>query len=336
VIDMSLMAKLIVAGPDAAAVLSRLSANDVIREIGRLVYTQWLNQAGGIVADLTVTRLAEEKFLVIASDIIHRRIEPLIRREARDGEVVTITDVTSGTTLLTVQGPASRELISRLTDADLSNDSFPYLSARQVHVGYALVLAVRVTYVGELGWELHVPAEYAAGVYDDLLSAGADLGVRPVGLSAMSCLRLEKGYRDMGVDIDNTDNPIEAGLGFAVAWDKPGGFTGRDALVAARAAGPPKNRVVGLTIEDRDADLFGNEPVFLGDTWVGYVRAAAYGHTVGGPVALAQVTCADGVTAEWLKAGEFRVLGSERHWPARLQIGPFYDPQRLRILDESR
>ena len=134
-----------------------------------------------------------------------------------------MTDVTSGTTLLTVQGPASRELISRLTDADLSNEAFPYLSARQVHVGYAPVLAMRVTYVGELGWELHVPTEYAAGVYDDLMSAGADLGIRPVGLSAMSSLRLEKGYRDMGVDIDNTDNPIEAGLGFAVAWDKPAG-----------------------------------------------------------------------------------------------------------------
>ena len=335
VIDMSLMAKLIVQGPHAAAVLSRLSANDVTREVGRLVYTQWLNDRGGIVADVTVTRLADEKFMVVASDIIHRRIEPLIRRETRQDEVVTSTDVTSGTTLLTVQGPASRELISRLTDADLADGSFPYLSARQVHVGYAPVLAARVTYVGELGWELHVPAEYAAGVYDDLMSAGADLGVRPVGLSAMSSLRLEKGYRDMGIDIDNTDNPIEAGLGFAVAWDKPGGFIGRDSLLAARAAGPPKDRVVGLIVEDRDCDLFGNEPVLLHGGWVGYVRAAAYGYTVGGPVALAQVSCADGVTAAWLKAGDFRVRTNDRDWPARLQIAPFYDPQRLRILAEQ-
>jgi len=334
VIDMSLMAKLIVQGPDAAAVLSRLSANDVSREVGRLVYTQWLNHAGGIVADVTVTRLAEEKFLVIASDIIHRRIEPLIRRDTSAGEVATVTDVTSGTTLLTVQGPASRELITRLTDADLSNNSFPYLSARQVHVGYAPVLAARVTYVGELGWELHVPAEYAAGVYDDLMAAGADLGIRPVGLSAMSGLRLEKGYRDMGIDIDNTDNPIEAGLGFAVAWDKPGGFIGREALLRARAQGPPRHRVVGLIVEDPDADLFGNEPVLLGGEWAGYVRAAAYGYTVGGPVALAQVSCPDGVTAQWLKAGDFRVRTHAGDWPARLQVAPFYDPQRLRILDE--
>jgi len=335
VIDMSLMAKLIVQGPDAAAVLSRLSANDVAREPGRLVYTQWLNEAGGIVADVTVTRLAEEKFLVVASDIIHRRIEPLIRRQTRPGEVATVTDVTSATTLLTVQGPASRELISRLTDADLSNDSFPYLSARHLDVGYAPVLAMRVTYVGELGWELHVPAEYAAGVYDDLMAAGSDLGIANVGLSAMSGLRLEKGYRDMGVDIDNTDNPIEAGLGFAVAWDKPGGFIGRDALLAARAEGPPRHRVVGLIVEDPDADLFGNEPVFSSGQWVGYVRAAAYGYTAGGPVGLAQVQSEDGVTAQWLKAGGFTVRADERDWPARLQIAPFYDPQRLRILDHA-
>ena len=334
VIDMSLMAKLVVQGPDAAAVLSRLSANDVAREPGRLVYTQWLNTAGGIVADLTVTRLAQEKFLVIASDIIHRRVEPLIRREGRPGEFVTVTDVTSATTLLTVQGPASRELIGRLTDIDLSNFAFPYLSCQEVHVGYAPVLAMRVTYVGELGWELHVPTEYAAGVYDDLMSAGADLGIRPVGLSAMSSLRLEKGYRDMGIDIDNSDNPIEAGLGFAVAWDKPGGFIGRDALLAAKAEGPPRDRVVGLLVDDTEADLFGNEPVYLNGTRVGYVRAAAYGYTVGGPVALAQVSNPDGVTAEWLKSGGFTVHADTAKWPAKLQIAPFYDPKRVRILAE--
>ena len=333
-IDMSLMAKLLVQGPDAGAVLSRLSANDVLQGPGRLVYTQWLNEAAGIVADVTVTCLEPDRFLVIASDLIHRRIEPLIRRAVLPGEVVTVADITSGTTLLTVQGPASRELIGRLTDADLSNAAFPYLSARQIHVGYAPVLAIRVTYVGELGWELHVPVEYAAGVYDDLLAAGADLGFRLVGLSAMSSLRLEKGYRDMGVDIDNTDNPLEAGLGFAVAWDKPGGFIGRHALVAARSAGPPEHRVVSLIVEDPAVDLFGNEPVFLGDKWAGYVRAAAYGYTVGGAVGLAQVQCPDGVTPEWLKAGGFRVHTPAGDVPARLQLAPLYDPQRLRILDK--
>ena len=333
VLDMTLMAKLIVQGPDAAAVLSRLSANHVTAAIGRIVYTQWLNEAGGIVADVTVTWLDPEKFLVIASDVIHRRIEPMIRRETGPGEFVTVTDVTSGTTLLSVQGPASRELLSRLTDGDLSNTSFPYLSARPLHVGYAPSLAVRVTYVGELGFELHVPAEYGAGVYDDLMAAGADLGVRPVGLAAMTSLRLEKGYRDFGVDIDNTDTPLAAGLGFAVAWDKPGGFVGRDALAKVRAEGPPRTRVVGLLATDPGVDLFGNEPVRRDGRWVGYVRAAAYGHTVGAAVGLAQVSCPDGVTGDWLGQGGFTVqTGAGGEVPARLQIAPFYDPQRLRIL----
>ena len=333
VLDMSLMAKLIVQGPDAGAILGRLSANDVTLGPGRLVYTQWLNEAGGIIADVTVTCLDQAKFLVVASDVIHRRIEPLIRRAARPGEIATVTDVTSGTTLLSVQGPASRELIGRLTDADLSNEAFPYLAARQIHVGYAPVLAIRVTYVGELGWELHVPAEYALGVYDDLMAAGGDLGFRPVGLQAMSSLRLEKGYRDMGVDIDNTDNPLQAGLGFAVAWDKPGGFIGRDALLAARAGGPPRHRVVSLAVDDPAIDLFGNEPVLLDGEWVGYIRAAAYGYTVGGGVGLAQVASGDGVTSQWLKGGDFRVRTQAGDVPARLQFAPFYDPQRLRILD---
>jgi glycine cleavage system aminomethyltransferase T len=331
-LDMSLMAKFLVQGPAAAAVLSRVSANDVTLGPGRLVYTQWLNRAGGIVADVTVTCLADDMFLVVASDIIHRRIEPLIRRATRPGEVVTVADVTSGTTLLSVQGPASRELIGRLTDADLSCEAFPYLSARQIHVGYAPVLAIRVTYVGELGWELHVPAEYALGVHDDLMAAGGDLGYRLIGLQAMSGLRLEKGYRDMGVDIDNTDTPLEAGLGFAVAWEKPRGFIGRDALLRARAQGPPRNRIVSLIVDDPAADLFGNEPVLRDGERVGYVRAAAYGYTVGGPVGLAQVACGDGVTGGWLKAGDFRVHTPAGHLPARLQVAPLYDPQRLRIL----
>ena len=334
VLDMTLMAKLIVQGPDAAAVLSRLSANDVTAGLGRIVYTQWLNDVGGIVADVTVTWLEPERFLVIASDVIHRRIEPMIRRETRPGEFVTVTDVTSGTTLLSVQGPASRELLRRLTDCDLTNAAFPYLSARRLHVGYAPALAVRVTYVGELGFELHVPAEYGAGVYDDLMTAGADLGMRPIGLAAMTSLRLEKGYRDFGVDIDNTDTPLAAGLGFAVAWDKPGGFVGRDALVKVRAEGPPRTRVVGLLACDPAIDLFGNEPVRRDGRPVGYVRSAAYGHSLGAAVGLAQVTRTAGVTGEWLDEGGFSVqTGYGAQVPVRLQIAPFYDPKRLRILD---
>jgi 4-methylaminobutanoate oxidase (formaldehyde-forming) len=335
VLDMSLMAKFLVQGPDAAKVLDRLSVSVIDREIGRLVYTQWLNTAGGIATDLTITRLGEEKFLVVTSDLIHRRIEPMIRRETRSDEVVVVTETTSATTLLSIQGPKSRTLLSRLTDADLSNAAFPYLSAKQIHVGYAPVLAARVTYLGELGWELHIPTEYAVGVYDELTAAGADLGFRPVGLAAMSSLRLEKGYRDLGVDIDNTDNPIEAGLGFTIAWDKPGGFVGRDALLEFKAQGPPRDRVVSLFVDDAGEDLFGNEPVMVDGKWVGYVRAAAYGYTLGGPVGLAQVFCEGGVTGDWLREQSFTVHTPHGDLPARLQMAPFYDPARTRILAES-
>jgi 4-methylaminobutanoate oxidase (formaldehyde-forming) len=332
VLDMSLMAKLTVQGPHAAAVLSRLSANDIDREVGRVVYTQWLDAAGGIVADVTVTRLDEQSFMVVSSDITHRGIEPRIRRERRADEVVVVTDTTSATTLLSVQGPCSRALLGLLTDADLSNEAFAYLTAQRIHVGYAPVLAARVTYVGELGWELHVPTEYAAGVWDDLMEHGAGMGIRPVGLGAMSSLRLEKGYRDMGVDIDNTDTPLAAGLGFAVAWDKPGGFVGLEVLLRARAAGPPRQRVVSVFVDDASIDLFGNEPVLCDGTWVGYIRAAAFGHTLGGPVALAQVRCDDGVTGDWLRAHAFEVRTPAGPVKAQLQAAPFYDPTRSRIL----
>jgi glycine cleavage system aminomethyltransferase T/glycine/D-amino acid oxidase-like deaminating enzyme len=331
-LDMSLMAKLIVQGPDALAVLNRLSTSDVDREIGRLVYTQWLDQRGGIMADLTVTRLDEQRFLVVASDVIHRRIEPMIRRATQPGEVVVVTDITSAVTLLSVQGPRSRELISRLSDADLSNEAFPYLTAKQIHVGYAPVLAGRVTYVGELGWELHVPTEYATHVYDELRTVGADLGFRPVGLAAMNSLRLEKGYRDMGVDIDNTDTPLGAGLAFTISWDKPGGFIGRDALLAAKEAGPPQDRVISLAVDDAEVELFGNEPLLHDGKWVGYVRAAAFGHTLGGPVGLAQAHHDDGVTGDWLAGGGFTLHTPSGEVPVRLQIPPLYDPKRLRIL----
>jgi 4-methylaminobutanoate oxidase (formaldehyde-forming) len=332
VLDMSLMAKLTVQGPHAATVLSRLSANDVDREVGRVVYTQWLHAGGGIVADVTVTRTGEQSFLVVASDITHRAIEARIRRECRADEVVVVTDTTSATTLLSLQGPLSRTLLARLSDTDLSNEAFPYLTAQRIHVGYAPVWAVRVTYVGELGWELHVPTEYAAGVWDDLMAYGAEFGIRPVGLGAMASLRLEKGYRDMGVDIDTTDTPLAAGLGFAVAWDKPGGFVGREALVAARALGAPRQRVVSLFVDDPSVDLFGNEPVLCDGKWTGYVRAAAFGHTLGGPVALVQVSSDEGVTGDWLRAHHFEVSTPSGVFPAQVQIGPFLDPERVRIL----
>jgi 4-methylaminobutanoate oxidase (formaldehyde-forming) len=326
------MAKWLVQGPDAAAVLSRLSANHVDREVGRVVYTQWLDERGGIAADVTVTRQAHDRFCVVASDLIHHRVGAMVRRATLPGEVAITTDITSALTLLSVQGPSSRDLLSRLAECDLSNQSFPYLTGRHTHVGAAPTWMSRVTYVGELGYELHVPTDYATALYDHLMRAGAEFGIRPVGLSAMASLRLEKGYRDMGVDIDNTDTPLSAGLGFAIAWDKPGGFIGREALLQQRAGGPTVDRVVGLFVDDPSADLFGGESVFADGRWVGYVRAAAYGHTLGGPVALAQVSNPDGVTGQWLATTDFTVGRHGTEHAAKVQSAPFLDPTRSRIL----
>jgi 4-methylaminobutanoate oxidase (formaldehyde-forming) len=257
---------------------------------------------------------------------------PWIARHTPDDAHVSVTDVTSGTTLMTVQGPRSRDLLGRLTSADLSNDAFPYLSAREIDLDYARVLALRVTYVGELGWELHVPAELALTVYDALLGSGGDLGYRNVGLGAMGSLRLEKAYRDYGLDIDNTDTPLDVGLGFAVAWDKPGGFVGRDALLAARTPGAPKRRLVQVLLDDPGPTLFGGEPVLRGGRWLGYIRAGAYGHTLGGAVGLAMLEDEAGLPADAVTGMALEVDIAGARYPARASVRPLYDPDRVRIL----
>jgi 4-methylaminobutanoate oxidase (formaldehyde-forming) len=330
-LDMSLMAKILVQGRDAERTLDRICANDVAVPVGRIVYTQWLDERGGIVADLTVTRLAEDRFLVVVTDLIHRRMAPWIERHAPSDAHVTVTDVTSATTLMTVQGPNSRDLLSRLTSADLSNDPFPYLTAREIDLDYARILALRVTYVGELGWELHVPTELALTVYDALLRDGEDLGYRNVGLGAMGSLRLEKAYRDYGLDIDNTDTPLDVGLGFAVAWDKPGGFIGRDALLAARKPGPPTRRLIQVLLLDPGPTLFGGEPVLRDGRWLGYVRAGAYGHTLGGAVGLAMIEDEAGLPVDAVESAAYEIDVAGTRYPARASVRPMYDPDRARI-----
>jgi 4-methylaminobutanoate oxidase (formaldehyde-forming) len=334
VLDMSIMAKLLVQGRDAEAVLNRVCAANVSVPVGRIVYTQWLNAAGGIIADLTVTRLAETRFLLVVTDLVHRRMAPWIERHTGPDEFVTVTDVTAGTTLLTVQGPRSRELIAGLTSADLSNEAFPYLTAQEIDLHYARVLAMRVTYVGELGWELHVPADLALTVYDALHEAGEAVGFRNVGLGAMGSLRLEKAYRDFGLDIDNTDTPFDVGLGFAVAMDKPGGFVGRDALLRAREAVaglPPTRRLVQVLVEDPEPLLYHGEPVLRDGRWFGYNRVGAYGHTLGGAVGLAMLEDDAGIPADAIEGARLEVDIAGVRYPARASLRPMYDPDRLRI-----
>ena len=333
-LDMSFMAKFEVTGPDAGALLDQLSANAVDGEPGRITYTQWLNAGGTLEADLTVTKRTDTSFLVVASDTAHRHVEAWLRRHA-PGRRVAIADVTSGLAQLTVQGPRSRELLSAVTSADMSDAAFGFRDAREIDLGLVAGLCTRITYVGELGYELFIPTEMAVAAYDALVVAGAELGLAHVGLRALGSLRLEKAYRDYGHDIDNTDDPLEAGLGFAVAWDKPGGFLGRDALLARRESHggrPPTRRLVQVLLTDPGPMLFHAEVLRRDGVEVGYLRSASYGHTLGGSVGLAMVDAGgDPVDAAWLESADWSVQVGNELVSARVSLAPMYDPSSARI-----
>jgi 4-methylaminobutanoate oxidase (formaldehyde-forming) len=329
--DMSFMSKFLVQGRDAGRVLNCISANDVDGEPGIITYTQWLNDKGLLEADLTVTKLDPERFLVVVTDTMHRHAETWLRRRIPADAHAFVTDVTSGYCQLNVQGPRSRALMQALTGADLSNAAFPFRTAREIDIGFARVLCIRITYVGELGYELYIPTEQAVHVYERLIEAGQGFGLRHAGLKALASLRLEKGYRDYGHDIDNTDNAFETGLGMFVDFDKPGGFVGREAALRQKAAGAPKRRLVQVLVKDPEPLLFHAEPVRRNGRPVGYVRAGSYGHTLGGAVGLAMVEAGAPIDAAWLNDGRWEVDIAGRLYPAVVSLRPLYDPRMERI-----
>ncbi len=292
--DESSFAKLDVEGEGAAAFLERLCANRVARGIGRVTYTQLLNPRGGIECDFTVTRLAEDRFRIVTGTAFGRHDAAWIAQHAPDGGAVRVTDVTSTYACLGLWGPASRELLQPLTVTSLANESFPYLTAQELAVGPVPCLAVRVTYVGELGWELYCPAEFGARLWDELWAAGRRHGLVAGGYKAIDSLRLEKGYRVWGADISPEDTPWQAGLGFAVKLDK-GEFVGREALVAATE---PERRLRLLVLADPRAVALGSEPVRVGDALVGRVTSGGYGYTVGSSIAYAYLPAAHDVGTE--------------------------------------
>ncbi len=330
VMDMSFMSKFLVQGRDAGRVLDHVSANSVDGAPGTITYTQWLNRKGLLEADLTVTKLEDERFLVVVTDTMHRHAETWLRRHTPPDAHAFITDATSAYCQLNVQGPKSRELMQTLTSVDLSNAAFPFRAAREIDIGFARVLAVRITYLGELGYELYIPTEQAAHVYDRLVEAGRTFGLRHAGLKALASLRMEKGYRDYGHDIDNTDNPFETGLGPFVDLGKPA-FIGRDAALAQKASGPPRRRLVQVLVQDPEPLLFHAEIVLRDGKPVGYVRAGSYGHTLGGAVGLAMVEAGRPIDAAWLAEGRWQVDIAGRLYPARVSLRPLYDPQMQRI-----
>ncbi|MCH6588673.1 MAG: FAD-dependent oxidoreductase, partial [Proteobacteria bacterium] len=329
-LDQTSFAKFLVQGADAEAALQRICANDVAVPAGKVVYTQWLNERGGIEADLTLTRLAEDRYMVITGGAVGPRDLDWLNRHLPEGARVTVTEVTSGIAVIGIMGPNARALLARLTGADLSNQAFPFGTSQEIEIGFATVRATRITYVGELGWELYVPTEFARGVFDAIVAEGGDFGLKPVGMHAMDSLRIEKAYRHWGHDITGEDTPLEAGLGFAVRFDKNQPFIGRDALLGQRQAGV-KKRLVQFALEDPEPLLYHNEPVMRDGEIVGYLTSGNYGHHLGRAIGLGYVGHPDGVDADFVNSGSYEIEVAGERFAARASLRPLYDPKAERV-----
>jgi 4-methylaminobutanoate oxidase (formaldehyde-forming) len=332
VVDETSFGKFLVQGRDAEATLQRLCANDIAVPVGRTVYSGLLNERGTYESDLTIARLGASRFLVITGSAQVTRDADWIGRHVPADAHFTLTDVTGAWTVLSVMGPKSRALLQKVTRADFSNDAFPFASIREVGVGHATVLASRRTYLGELGWELYVPVEFAVTVFETLHQAGGELGLRDAGYYAIESLRLEKGYRAWGRELTPDDTPWQAGLGWAVKLDKPGGFIGHKALAAAKAR-PLSRRLVSVMLDDPEPLLWGGEALLRDGRPVGDLTSAAYGHTVGASLGLGYVKREDGqgIDEAWLTAGRFEVDLAGKRLKARPSLRPPYDPAGVRI-----
>jgi len=327
--EQSSFAKILVQGRDAERALNRIATADCRVPIGKVVYAQFLNDRGGIEADVSLTRLASDRFLVVTAAFTATHVIAWLWEHIHADCHCVVTDVSDGWCTLNVQGPRSRELLSSIASGDWSNEAFPFGSARQVQIGYHEALAVRLTYVGELGWELHVPVPFAIGVYDAIVEAGKPLGLRHCGYHALNSLRIEKAYRDWSHDIGPDDTPLDAGLAFTCAWTKPDGFIGRDALLTAKSQ-PRRRRLVQFLLSDPEPLLYHNEPILLNGKRVGLITSGMFAHTLGAAAGLGYVNDERGVSDELLAAGRFEILIGNRTVPARASLRPLYDPSGVR------
>jgi 4-methylaminobutanoate oxidase (formaldehyde-forming) len=327
--DQSSFSKLMVQGANAETVLNRICTNNVAVPVGKSVYTQWLNERGTIEADLTVTRLDEEAFLVVTAPATHIHVLTWLQRNIPAGANTSVTDVTSGLMCLNIQGPRSRELLELVSPADFSNNAFPFATLREIELGYAPVKALRLTYMGELGWELYIPTEFAPHVYERLLQAGEKVGLRHCGYHALQSLRLEKAYREFGHDLGADDTPLEAGLGFTCDYDKPGGFIGMEALLQQKEHGVNK-RLVQFLLEEPEPLMYHNEPIYREGHLAGYTSSAMYGHTLGASVALGYIKGEEVVDAHYINSRHYEIEVAGKRYAARASLKPLYDPDSSR------
>lgn len=332
--DQSNYVRLLVQGRDAGRLLSHVCANSVDVEEGRVVYTQWLNPRGGIEADVTINRISEDSFLVVSAPPSQVRDVYWLQKHMSAAWNVTVTDVTSQYAMFGVMGPRSRDLLQQMSDDDLSNQAFPFSTSREIHLQSARVRATRLTYVGELGFELLVSTDVAAYVFEQIMETGEPFGLRPAGSNALASCRLERGYRHFGHDITDDDTPFEAGLAFAVSIADGRDFIGCDALRRQRARGPIARRLVNLRLEDRSPNtpvLQHNEVIWRNGKRVGSVTSGGWGFHLDASLGMGYVTNEDGVTGEWLESGEFEVEVALTRHRADARLTPFYDPKGLRV-----
>ena len=325
-LDQSSFGKHLVQGRDSRVFLQNLCAGDVDVPVGRILYTHMLNRRGGIECDITLNRLDENRYLIFSSATAQARDRTWIERYLRHDEHVTLTDVTSGYTVLSLQGPRSRDILSRLTETDVSNAAFAFATSREIDIGFARVIANRLTYVGELGWELCIPTEFAQHVFDAVMEVGVPFGLAPAGYHALEHLRSERAYREFALDLTPDDTPFEAGLGFTVGLDKPGGFVGRDALLRQKDAGPLTKRMVMFRLEDPGPVLFQEEVIRRDGDAVGYISSGAWGFTLGTSVGMGYVRHAGGVSRDWLASGAWEIEVAGERYRAHASLRPFFDP----------
>jgi 4-methylaminobutanoate oxidase (formaldehyde-forming) len=329
--DMSSFSKFIVKGRDAEAVLQYIAANDVAVPVGRTVYTGMLNERGGYESDFTLTRIAPDQYLLVTGSAQTTRDLDFLERRIPDDARCSVVDVTGMYAVLAVMGPRSRALLQAVSKADWSNAAFSFGTSREVDIGYATVRATRLTYVGELGWEMYVPVEFAVGVYEALREAGREFGLVDAGYYAIDSLRIEKGYRAWGRELTPDVNPVEAGLSFACKIGREIPFRGRAAVLNAKANGV-RRRVAGFSIDASDAMLWGGEAILRDGEPAGFVTSAAFGHTIGLPVALGIVARA-GIPLDdaYLDAGRYEIDLAGERLPARLHRRAIVDPTGARI-----
>ncbi|HWK68688.1 MAG TPA: FAD-dependent oxidoreductase [Rhizobiaceae bacterium] len=330
IFDQSSFAKYELAGPDALKALDWICANDIQKPVGRLTYTQLLNRRGGIEADLTVARLAEDRFYIVTGTGFRTHDFAWIRGQLGTDMTSVLTDVTEDFGTLSLMGPSARRVLEKVTEADVSNAGFPFGHVREVEVAGHAVRALRVTYVGELGWELHVPIAATGDVFDALMAAGEPFDIRPVGYRALESLRLEKGYRAWGADITPNDTPLEAGLGWAVKLRKNIDFLGRRALETAQGLAPRKV-LATFTVENPDVVLVGRETILRNGEPVGYLTSGGYGYTIGRNIGCGYVRNSEGVDETYLASGSYELVVAMDRVPAKLHLKPLYDPAGERV-----